>query len=80
MTHNNYELYELRLSTPNKRIYDDDELSLAPGLPPAKSGRACYDNPAGRREFLSDVHYVYLYSLFKWNSKVLFKKPGTLKC
>ena len=34
------------------------------GLPPAKSGLACYDNPTGRGVFLSDVQHVYLYSLF----------------
>ena len=26
-------------------------IKLGPGLPPAKSGRACYDNPTGREYF-----------------------------
>jgi len=43
---------------------DTQQLSLAPGLHPAKSGRACYDNPTGKGVFLSDVQHVYLYSLF----------------
>ena len=47
-------------------------------LPPAKSGRACCDNPTERGISIRcwDAQHVYLYSLFNWNSKVLIKKPG----
>ena len=54
----------LKAFTVSRASNDPQQLSLAPALPPAKSGRACYDNPTGRGKFLSDVQHVYLYSLF----------------
>ena len=37
--------------TVSRASNDPQQLSLASGLPPAKSGRACYDNPTGRGYF-----------------------------
>jgi len=46
---------------------------LAPGLPPAKSGRACYDNPTGRGYFyqMSNMYtcIAYLIEIQKSCSK-----------
>jgi len=56
---------------------DPQQLSLAPGLPPAKSGRACYDNPTGRGYFyqMSNMYtcIAYLTEIRKFCSK----KPGS---
>jgi len=54
----------LKAFTVSRASSDPQQLSLAPGLPPAKSARAFYDNPRGTGVFLSDVQHVYLYSLF----------------
>jgi len=37
--------------TVSRAFNDPEQLSLAPGLHPAKSGHACYDNPTGRGYF-----------------------------
>ena len=57
---------------------DPQQLSLAPGLPPAKFGLACYDNPTGRGYFyqISNVHTCvdYLTEIRKFCSKNLVHK------
>ena len=63
---------------------------LGPGLPPAKSGRACYDNPTGRGYFdqMSNMYtcIAYLTEIRKFCSKNLvlhkgvnFEAPNALK-
>jgi len=54
----------LKAFTVSRAFNDPQQLSLAQGLPPAKSGRACYDNPTGRVYFYQMSQHVYLYSLF----------------
>ena len=41
----------LKAFTVSRAPNDPQQLSLAPGFPPAKSGRACYDNPTRRGDF-----------------------------
>ena len=65
------------------------QLSLAPGLPPAKSGRVCYDNPTEREYFyqMSNVYtcIAYFIEIRKFCSKnvvhkgVNFEAPNALK-
>ena len=66
-----------------KRIFllkwrDFQRLSLAPCLPPVKSGRACYDNPTGRGYFyqMSNMYtfIAYLIEIRKFCSKNLVHK------
>ena len=54
----------LKAFTVSRASNDPQQLSLAPGLPPAKSGRASYDNPTGRGIFIRCPTRIYLYSLF----------------
>ena len=54
----------LKAFTVYRESNEPQQLSLSPGLPPAKSGRACYDKPNGKGVFLSDVQHAYLYNLF----------------
>ena len=61
-----------------KPFNDPQQLSLAPGLSPAKSGRACYDNPTGRGFFyqMSNMYtcIAYLTEIRKFCSKNLVHK------
>ena len=41
----------LKAFTVSRASNDPQQLSLAPGFPPTKSGRACYDKPTGRGYF-----------------------------
>ena len=47
------DVYKRQAFTVSRASNDPQQLSLAPGLPPAKSGRACYDNPTGREGGIS---------------------------
>ena len=51
-------------------------IKLGPGLPQAKSGRACYDNPTGRGYFyqMSNMHTCIAYLI---EIRILLKKPGS---
>ena len=53
-------------------------IKLGPGLPAAKSGRACYDNPTGRGYFyqMSNMYtcIAYLIEIRKFCSKNLVYK------
>ena len=95
---NNLKLFALFLQNCSKNLKaftvslafnDPQQLSLAPGLPPAKSGRACYDNPTGRGYFyqMSNMYtcIAYLTENRKFCSKTLvhkgvnFEAPNALK-
>jgi len=54
---------------------DFQQLSLTPGLHPAKSGRACYDNPTGRGYEMSNMYTCIAY--FIEIRKLCSKKPGS---
>jgi len=63
----------LKTFTVSRAFNDPQQLSLASGLPPAKSGRACYDNPTGRGYFyqMSNMYtcIAYLTKIRKFCSK-----------
>ena len=62
----------------NLKANGPQQLSLAPCLPPAKSGRACYDNPTGRGYFyqMSNMYtcIAYLIEIRKFCSINLVHK------
>jgi len=64
--------------TVSRASIDSQRLSLAPGFPWAKSGRACYDKPTGRRYFyqMSNMStcIAYLIEIWKFCSKNLVYK------
>ena len=64
--------------TVSRASNDQQQLSLASDLPPAKSGRACYDNPTGRVYFyqMTNMHIciAYLIEIRKFCSKNLVHK------
>ena len=67
-----------RAFTVSRAFNDPQQLSLAPGLPPAKSCRACYDNPTGRGYFyqMSKMYtcIAYLIEIRKFCSKNVVHK------
>jgi len=58
-------------------------IKLGPGLPPAKSGHACYDNPTGRGYFyqMSNMYtcIAYFIKIRKFCSKTYFIKVLILR-
>ena len=68
----------LKAFTVSRASNDSQQLSLAPGLPPAKSGRACYDNPTGMGHFyqMSNMYtcIAYLIEIRKFCSKNVVHK------
>ena len=68
----------LKAFTVSRASNDPQQLSLAPGFPPAKSGRACYDNPTGRGYFyqMSNMYtcIAYLSEIRKFCSKNVVHK------
>jgi len=77
----------LKAFTVSRAFNDPQQLSLAPGLPPAKSDRACYDNPTGMGYFyhMSNMYtcIAYLTEIRKfcsktWLIKVLILRPQML--
>ena len=79
----------LKVFTVSRASNDPQQLSLAPCLPPAKSGRACYDNPTGSGYFYQPSYMytciAYLTEIRKFCSKNLvhkgvnFEAPNALK-
>jgi len=68
----------LKAFTVSRASNDPQQLSLAPGFPPTKSGRACYDNPTGSGYFyqMSNMYtcIAYLIEIRKFCQKNLVHK------
>ena len=68
----------LKAFTVSRASNGPQQFSLAPGLPPAKSGRACHNNPTGRGYFyqMSNMYtcIAYLTEILKFCSKNMVYK------